>query len=180
MPQKFVGDAPFALTAPTTNSDGAFTYSSSNLDVATVSGTTVTLVGAGSTTITATQAATASYGSNSIAATLNVTFPLEAILGISKSVNAATDYLVRIEFSVASGRDPTNNTTVSFTTSAGGGFFAPISVTKKTGTENVYYAIIQFRSLEAGTTWANVGILNTAGTIIYSPTTFYIFGPAFT
>jgi hypothetical protein len=40
-----------------------------------VSGTTVTLVGAGTTTITATQAATATYASNSIAATLNVTFP---------------------------------------------------------------------------------------------------------
>ena len=75
MPQKFVGDAPFLLTAPTTNSDGAFTYSSSNLAVATVSGSTVTIVGAGSTTITATQAATATYGSNSISATFTVTVP---------------------------------------------------------------------------------------------------------
>ena len=66
MPQKFVGDAPFLLTAPTTNSDGAFTYSSSNLAVATVSGSTVTIVGAGSTTITATN------GSNSISASLVV------------------------------------------------------------------------------------------------------------
>ena len=76
MPPKLVGDAPFLLTAPQSNSDGAFTYSSSNLAVATVSGTTVTLVGAGTTTITATQAATASYASNSISATLNVTVPI--------------------------------------------------------------------------------------------------------
>jgi surface protein len=75
VPQKLVADAPFELTAPTTNSNGAFTYTSSNPAVATVSGTTVTLVGAGSTTITATQAATATYASNSISATLNVTFP---------------------------------------------------------------------------------------------------------
>jgi surface protein len=72
MPQKFVGDAAFELTAPTSNSAGAFTYSSSNLAVATVSGTTVTIVGAGSTTITATQAATATYASNSISASLVV------------------------------------------------------------------------------------------------------------
>jgi surface protein len=75
VPQNIFGDAPFVLTAPTTNSDGAFTYSSSNLAVATVSGSTVTIVGAGSTTITATQAATASYGSNSISTTLDTTPP---------------------------------------------------------------------------------------------------------
>jgi len=69
---KVVGGASFALTAPTTNSAGAFTYTSSNLAVATVSGSTVTLVGAGSTTITATQAATATYASNSISASLVV------------------------------------------------------------------------------------------------------------
>jgi len=79
VPAKVLGDAPFTLTAPVSNSNGAFTYSSSNTAVATISGTTVTIVGAGTTTITATQAATASYGSNSISATftatLNVTIP---------------------------------------------------------------------------------------------------------
>jgi surface protein len=72
---KLVGDAPFALTDPVSNSTGAFTYTSSNLAVATVSGSTVTVVGGGTTTITATQAATASYGSNSISATFSVTVP---------------------------------------------------------------------------------------------------------
>lgn len=43
--------------------------------MATVSGSTVTIVGAGTTTITATQAATASYGPGSISATLNVSVP---------------------------------------------------------------------------------------------------------
>ena len=73
VPAKNLGNAPFALTAPVSNSTGAFTYSSSNLAVATVTGSTVTIVGAGSTTITATQAATTSYGSNSISATFTVT-----------------------------------------------------------------------------------------------------------
>lgn len=73
---KKVGDAAFALTAPTSTSDGAFTYTSSNTSVATISGNTVTIVGAGTTTITANQAATATYASGSIAATLTVTAPL--------------------------------------------------------------------------------------------------------
>ena len=72
---KVVGDSSFALTAPTSNSTGAFSYLSSNTSVATISGSTVTIVGAGISTITATQAASASYGSGVIAATLTVSFP---------------------------------------------------------------------------------------------------------
>jgi hypothetical protein len=73
VPSKNLGDAPFALTDPVSNSTGAFTYTSNNPAVATISGSTVTIVGAGTTTITATQAVTASYGSNSISATFTVT-----------------------------------------------------------------------------------------------------------
>jgi len=72
-PAKNFGDASFDLTAPTSNSDGAFTYTSSAVGVATVtSGGTVTVVGAGSTTITATQAATTNYTSGSVTASLVV------------------------------------------------------------------------------------------------------------
>ncbi|RZJ69254.1 MopE-related protein [Flavobacterium sp.] len=70
-----LGDAPFALTAPTSNSAGAFTYTSSNTSVATISGNTVTIVGAGTSTITATQAANGIYSSASATATLTVTVP---------------------------------------------------------------------------------------------------------
>jgi hypothetical protein len=72
---KLVGASAFALTAPTSNSTGAFTYSSSNTAVATISGSTVTVVGAGTTIITATQAATGSYSSGAIAANFVVSFP---------------------------------------------------------------------------------------------------------
>ena len=82
VPAKVLGNASFALTAPQSNSDGAFTYSSSNLAVATISGTTVTIVGAGTTTITATQTATATYGSNSITATFTV-IPLATLSNFS-------------------------------------------------------------------------------------------------
>lgn len=53
--EKTYGDAPFALTA-TASSGLPVSYASSNTSVATVDGSTVTIVGVGSTNITATQA----------------------------------------------------------------------------------------------------------------------------
>ena len=70
---KRLGSAPFVLTPPTSNSAGAFTYSSANASIATINGSTVTVVGVGTTTITATQAANAGYGSTTITATFTVT-----------------------------------------------------------------------------------------------------------
>jgi gliding motility-associated-like protein len=58
---KTYGDAPFALNATGGGSGNAVTYISSNTAVATVSGSTVTIVGAGNTTITASQAGNANY-----------------------------------------------------------------------------------------------------------------------
>ncbi|MEI7501675.1 MAG: T9SS type A sorting domain-containing protein [Paludibacter sp.] len=69
---KTYGDATFALTKPTSGSLGAFTYGSSNTNVATVSGNIVTIVGAGEATITATQAASGVYGSVATTALLTV------------------------------------------------------------------------------------------------------------
>jgi len=75
VPSETVGAAPFTLTAPTSNSPGAFTYSSSDATVATISGNTVTIVGAGTTIITATQAAASSYSGGSISSNLVVSYP---------------------------------------------------------------------------------------------------------
>lgn len=69
---KVVGDQPFTLYPPISNSNGVFTYTSSNTNVATINGTTVTIVGAGTTTITANQAATSTYEAASISTTLTV------------------------------------------------------------------------------------------------------------
>jgi hypothetical protein len=55
------GDASFALSATGGGSGNPVTFSSSNPAVATVSGATVTIIGAGSTTILANQAGTNSY-----------------------------------------------------------------------------------------------------------------------
>ncbi len=68
--------APFTITAPTSNSSGAFTYTSGNTSVATISGNTVTIVGGGKAVITATQAADPinGYIAGSVTATLSVAF----------------------------------------------------------------------------------------------------------
>ena len=55
LPAKVVGDAPFSISA-TASSGLAVSYASSNTNVATVSGNSVTVVGSGTTTITASQA----------------------------------------------------------------------------------------------------------------------------
>jgi uncharacterized repeat protein (TIGR02543 family) len=51
---KTFGDAPFTITAPTSSVPGGFTYQSGTTSVATVNGSTVTIVGQGSSVITAT------------------------------------------------------------------------------------------------------------------------------
>ena len=60
LPTKTIGDAAFNLTA-TASSGLAVSYSSSDANVATIAGSTVTIVGAGTTTITASQAGNANY-----------------------------------------------------------------------------------------------------------------------
>ena len=56
---KNFGDANFTITPPTTSATGAFSYTSSNPSVATITGNIVSIVGIGSATITATQASDA-------------------------------------------------------------------------------------------------------------------------
>ncbi len=79
VPAKVVGDSSFALTSPTSNSAGAFTYTSSNTAVATIAGNMVTIVGAGTTIIKATQAANGSYTSGETTANFVVSI---AIVGL--------------------------------------------------------------------------------------------------
>jgi FG-GAP-like repeat/Secretion system C-terminal sorting domain/IPT/TIG domain len=60
LPNKTVGDAPFILTG-TSSSGLSVTYSGSNPAVATVSGNTVTVIGFGTTTITASQTGNSNF-----------------------------------------------------------------------------------------------------------------------
>ena len=105
----YAGEPSFALTQPTSNSTGAFTYSSSNPSVASVSGNRVTPLSAGTTTITATQAAAGGYGAASTSAALTVQAALPNVVwgsstnpaitfgadGISAIIGATNSGLVR-------------------------------------------------------------------------------------
>jgi hypothetical protein len=61
LPSKILGDVPFTLTATGGASGNAVTFASSDTNVATIAGNTVTIVGAGTTTITASQAGNANF-----------------------------------------------------------------------------------------------------------------------
>jgi len=61
LPVKTMGDAPFALTPVQTTGGAPITFTSSNTNVATIEGSTVTLVGPGTTVITAAQTSEPGY-----------------------------------------------------------------------------------------------------------------------
>jgi uncharacterized protein YjdB len=75
----------FALTQPVSNSTGAFSYASSDPTIASVSGSTVTILQAGTVTITATQAATANYVTDSITARFTIVPTTPSSINISTS-----------------------------------------------------------------------------------------------
>jgi uncharacterized protein YjbI with pentapeptide repeats/alpha-tubulin suppressor-like RCC1 family protein len=68
-------DASFALVDPSSNSPLAFSYASSNTNVATIAGNVVTILTPGTTIITASQAQDAIYASSSATMTLTVVPP---------------------------------------------------------------------------------------------------------
>ena len=65
---KKYADPSFNLTNPVSNSPGAFSYTSSNTNIATINGNTVTIIGAGTTVITVTQASSGMYTSKTTTA----------------------------------------------------------------------------------------------------------------
>ncbi|MCC2962464.1 hypothetical protein LK540_18715 [Massilia sp. IC2-278] len=73
VPNKVEGDPPFDLTPPSSKSPGAFTFTSSNPQVASIAGRTVTVHLAGTTTITASQPEVGSYNPTSTSTVLTVT-----------------------------------------------------------------------------------------------------------
>jgi hypothetical protein len=83
---KYYFDGSYTIVAPTSNSSGLLSYTSSDGAVATISGTTVTINGAGNATITATQAGDATYNSGSITYVLTVT----AVSVLTKSGEIST------------------------------------------------------------------------------------------
>ncbi|MFA5918936.1 MAG: hypothetical protein WC800_05315 [Candidatus Nanopelagicaceae bacterium] len=66
------GSGPITIVHPTTNSPGTWSYTSSNPQVATLSGNTAQILSVGTTTITATQAASGTYNERSRSTQLRV------------------------------------------------------------------------------------------------------------
>jgi hypothetical protein len=93
VPAKLMGDAPFAITPPTSNSTGAFSYTSSNTAVATISGSTITVVGVGTSTITVNQAAAGAYTTGSTTALFTVTFGPPMVAAPTPPTRVATDVM---------------------------------------------------------------------------------------
>ena len=79
LPNKFSTDAPFELTA-TASSGLPVSYMSSNPLVATVSGSTLTIVGAGTTLISASQAGDANYGPATDVSQTQIVLPPPSVL----------------------------------------------------------------------------------------------------
>ena len=67
--QAVVGDSPIALKPPSSNSQGTWSFISSDTKVATVSGNSLVIVGAGAATISATQNAAGEYSQSNIVQT---------------------------------------------------------------------------------------------------------------
>lgn len=87
-------DPSFVVINPTSNSTGAFSYTISDANVASIFGNRVTLLGSGSATITATQAATEDYAARQVTSTLTVTeAPLIQFTAISKLIGDPTSTL---------------------------------------------------------------------------------------
>jgi uncharacterized protein YjdB len=130
---KNYNDAAFTLPAPTTNSDGAISYASSNTSVATINATTglVTIVGGGNTTITASVSATSTYAAGSATTSLVVLSNpmLSSITAISKTPDAAAFTLTApttssdgaISYSSSNTAVATINTTSGLVTIVGNG-----------------------------------------------------------
>ena len=102
VPSKMMGSLPFQLTAPTSNSDGLFSYTSSNTAVARISDSTVTVVGVGTSTITATQAAFGTFASGTTSASFTV------VANASDNFNAAAGTALTANGWVAHSSSTTN------------------------------------------------------------------------
>ena len=131
---KLTTDAPFNLSSLiTTVSDGVLSYSSSVTSVATVNSSgQVTPVGAGTTTITVTQAATANYQAASVSKTFTVSLP-PLIIRASNNVT--------IQYTGAAGDVPTSS--------------ARFIEANPRGTGDEWFAVVKDGMKDAITNYAN-------------------------
>jgi hypothetical protein len=141
LPNKTTDDAPFTLSA-FSNSDLPISYSSSNTSVATVVGNTVTLMGAGTTTITARQSGNSNWNeATPVSRTLQVTFvnklpvivtpsALNGIVGTFSSIGITANGATPLTFSAT-------NLPTNLTINANSGLISGTPTTAGSGTATI-------------------------------------------
>jgi uncharacterized protein YjdB len=159
VPAKIIGEAPFALVPPTTNSDGAFTYTSTNTAVATVEGNIVTIIGLGSTTIIASQARTSNYTSANTTTLLQVNLITTVLSNFSMPAKVPSDAPFTIEA-------PTSNSTGAFTYTSSNALVATI-VGNTVTIVGVGFSIIT--AVQASTPNSTAGVIT--ATLVVNKTT---------
>ena len=149
--EKTYGDAAFNLTG-TSSSGLQLSYTSSDEGVATISGNTVTIVGAGTTTITASQAGSANYPAAS---------DVQQVLTVNKADQALT--LEPLPVGSTPLKDFTGTIQVSASSSSG----LPVTISLGTGSAATLNASDQLESIgETGYVIINV---EQAGDANYNP-----------
>jgi hypothetical protein len=175
------------LTPPTSNSSGAFTFTSSNTAVATITVnngvSSINVIGAGITAITATQAASGDYASSSVAVSLYTVTgreipPVEDIIEVQAS---ATDpKILRVLFSVENNRNPIGNTNIYLQTFSSGASLTATVVQGEIG--YIYYATINtgiFTVNNTSNILQLVRVRSINGAIVYSQKSNVLLGPNF-
>jgi hypothetical protein len=126
------------LTPPTSNSSGAFTFTSSNTAVATISisggVSSINVIGGGTTIITATQAASGGYDSSSVTASLTVTvvLPTFGTFTLPSDIQVYQNQTITRVLT-----PPTSNSSGGFTFSSSNTAVATISVNNGVSSINV-------------------------------------------
>jgi hypothetical protein len=111
IPIKTYGEASFNIIDPSTNSPGAFTYTTNDSNIADISGNTITIMGAGTTTITATQATTNNY----ISDTINTSIVVNKANPFLTNFSIPSTTYGNIPFTIT---DPSSNSPGTFTYSS--------------------------------------------------------------
>ncbi|WP_416867599.1 MAG: T9SS type A sorting domain-containing protein [Imperialibacter sp.] len=172
LPEKTYGDAPFELSA-TTSSGLDVTFSSSDAAVASVEGTTVTILKAGAVTITASQAGNDNYSSATATQTLTINKAAQAIAFATLPAKTFGDASFELSASTTSGLTvayASNDATVAKVEGTTVALLKPGSATitaSQSGNENYLAAASAEQSL----------VVNKAGqTITFEPLAAKTFG----
>jgi hypothetical protein len=106
---------------------------------------------------------------------MRLPLPIEQILAVQRSTSYDTNRLVRVYFSVANGRNPIGNTSITLNTPNGGGDYEVTSVVQAGSNSNFYYATFNTGFITVGYGFGEsiqlIRILNSSRTQIYSEAT---------